>query len=399
VSLEKPVKHGNTAVLLFDNVGLSHYTSYLARGLAKYRDINFYGLSKDDFELTGAAKEKAINFHWIGKKLASGQFSPILLLVIRPIILSSILFKALTRTKYGIVHIQGHLPMFFLFIPFLKLKSKKICWTLHDVNLRPSSEGLRGKIELFYMKLVTQPNILKKYTDSIIVHGSLLKKMLESKGTPCHKIHVVPHIDYRYMLDYNYNISTLSIVNDNIISSSKNYVLLFGRIKPYKGIDVLINAAKIVRGKIDDDNFVVLIAGKGDQSYFENLLTKEEYRYIHIYNKFIPNYQISDLFSKARFVVLPYADASQSGVIPLAYTFSKPVIVSHVGSLAEYVEHGKTGFIFEAGNSSQLADYIIELLKDESKCLEMGKRGYQKMMEEMSLERCCSIINAIYNRN
>jgi glycosyltransferase involved in cell wall biosynthesis len=188
-------------------------------------------------------------------------------------------------------------------------------------------------------------------------------------------------------------------VNDNIISSSKNYLLLFGRIKPYKGIDVLINAAKIVRGKIDDDNFVVLIAGKGDPSYFENLLTKEEYQYIHIYNKFIPNYQISDLFSKARFVVLPYADASQSGVIPLAYTFSKPVIVSNVGSLAEYVEHGKTGFIFEAGNSLQLADYIIELFKDKSKCLEMGKRGYQKMMEEMSLERCCSIINAIYNRN
>jgi glycosyltransferase involved in cell wall biosynthesis len=400
VSLEKPVKHRNTAVLLFDNMGLSHYTSYLARGLAKYREINFYGLSKDDLELTGAAKEKAIKFHWIGKKLASGQFSPILLLVIRPIILYSILFKALTRTKYGIVHIQGHLPMFFLFIPFLKLKSKKICWTLHDVNLRPSSEGLRGKIELFYMKLVTQPNILKKYTDSIIVHGSLLKKMLESKGTPCHKIHVVPHIDYRYMLDYNYNISTLSIVNDNIISSSKNYLLLFGRIKPYKGIDVLINAAKIVRGKIDDDdNFVVLIAGKGDPSYFENLLTKEEYQYIHIYNKFIPDYQISDLFNKARFVVLPYVDASQSGVIPLAYTFSKPVIVSNVGSLAEYVEHGKTGFIFEAGNSLQLADYIIELFKDKSKCLEMGKRGYQKMMEEMSLERCCSIINAIYNRN
>jgi glycosyltransferase involved in cell wall biosynthesis len=63
------------------------------------------------------------------------------------------------------------------------------------------------------------------------------------------------------------------------------------------------------------------------------------------------------------------------------------------------VDHGKTGFIFEAGNSSQLADYIIQLLKDESKCLEMGKRGYEKMMEEMSLERCCSIINAIYNRN
>jgi glycosyltransferase involved in cell wall biosynthesis len=98
-------------------------------------------------------------------------------------------------------------------------------------------------------------------------------------------------------------------------------------------------------------------------------------------------------------VVLPYTTAFQysvSGIIPLAYTFSKPVIVSNVGSLVEYVDHGKTGFVFEAGNSSKLADYIIELLKDESKCIEMGKSGYEKMMKEMSLEKCCEMINSLY---
>jgi glycosyltransferase involved in cell wall biosynthesis len=163
----------------------------------------------------------------------------------------------------------------------------------------------------------------------------------------------------------------------------------------------LINAAKIVRGRIGEENkFDILIAGKGDFSYFEGLLTKEDYSYIHMLKKYITNSEIPDIFRKAMFVVLPYTTAFQhsaSGVIPLAYTFSKPVIVSNIGSLVEYVDHGKTGFIFEAGNSAQLAEYIVELLENNSRCIEMGKNAYEKMLKEMSLERCCEILNSLYN--
>ena len=83
-------------------------------------------------------------------------------------------------------------------------------------------------------------------------------------------------------------------------------------------------------------------------------------------------------------------------MIPLSYTFSKPVISSNVESLTEYVEHGKTGFIFETGNCEQLADYMIELLENSSKCAEMGKNAYEKMLHEMSLERCCETLNKLY---
>jgi glycosyltransferase involved in cell wall biosynthesis len=176
--------------------------------------------------------------------------------------------------------------------------------------------------------------------------------------------------------------------------------LLFGSIKPYKGIDVLINAVKIIRKKrIGDNRFNILIAGRGDTSYFESLLTKEDYEYIHIRNEFIPNSEIPDLFRKAKFVVLPYTEASQSGVLSLAYTFSKPVIVSNTGSIGEYVEHGKTGFIFEPGDITQLADYIIELIENNNKCIEMGKKAYQKMLQEMSLERCAEDLNGLYKRH
>src|SRR6185503_4566841 len=96
---------------------------------------------------------------------------------------------------------------------------------------------------------------------------------------------------------------------------------------------------------------------------------------------------------------LPYSDASQSGVIPLAYTFSKPVIVSKVGSLQDYIEHGKTGFLFDKGNAKQLAYYIMVLIENSELSKKMGENGYKKMLAEMSVEKCCKIINDLYNRD
>lgn len=84
-------------------------------------------------------------------------------------------------------------------------------------------------------------------------------------------------------------------------------------------------------------------------------------------------------------------------MIPLSYTFAKSAIVSNVRSFAEYVERGKTGLIFEVNDTKQLANCIIDLIENNSKCLEMGQSAYQKLVKEMSLDVCCKIINDIYN--
>jgi glycosyltransferase involved in cell wall biosynthesis len=391
INFEKP-----KTILLIDNDGLSHYTSYLARGLSKNRDIILYGYSKESYIVTGAAKENRIKFHHIEEKLP--KKTSLLITIVSPLFLSFIILRALTKTKYDIVHIQGSVPTFFLFLPFLKLKGKKIFWTIHDINIFPYSKGIRGKAGVLFETAISQPNMLLKFTDKIIVHGLILKQHLESRGVDGNKIHVIPHFDYRYLLKSdNQNLREL---NNN--RSLKEYVLFFGDIAPWKGIDILINAARIVKKRIGTDKFNVLIAGKaggGDFSYF-NGLSKEDHEYIHTHNKHITSLEIPDLLRKARFLVLPYTIAfkdSVSGVIPLAYTFSKPVIVSSVESLAEYVEHNKTGFIFETGDSTQLANYMIQLLQNSSMCAEMGKRAYQKMLHEMSLEKCCETLNNLYN--
>jgi glycosyltransferase involved in cell wall biosynthesis len=259
---------------------------------------------------------------------------------------------------------------------------------LHDVEIFAPTTGISGKMRLLFLRIVSQPSLMTKFADNIIVHAESLKKQLVAKGVDENKIYVVRHFDYRYLLE------------DNLLQTKSqeelpnNYALFFGNIAPWKGVEVLIEAAKIVRAQVGK-KFNLVIAGEPYEGYedipFFRGLDGQDYEYVKILNRYITSPEISDIISKSSFLVLPYNNTFQtsaSGVVPLAYTFSKPVIVSSVSSLVEYVEHGKTGFIFETNNSVQLANYIIELVNNSAECIEMGKRAYQKMIEDMSLERC-----------
>ena len=378
------------AILLIDSPGLSHYTSYLAYGLSKYRDIILYGFSSEEYNVTGAATQKRIKFYNIREKLSNESSTS--KIILEPLVLFFILFKAFTKSGYDIVHVQGYLPIFFFFIPWLKLTRKKIFWTVHDVNFRTTNPGVRGKLDFAYTVTISEPSLLAKYADTIIVHGNLLKNQLFAKGTNDKKIHVIPHFDYGYLLNDRQQVNA-KLTEENLHT---DYVLFFGRIAPYKGLELLVNASRIVKMKMGHE-FILLIAGEGDISLLKNHMSDDDYAYIHILNKRVPNQEIPSLFKGAKFLILPYVDASQSGVIPLAYTFSKPVIVSNVGSLSEYVEHGKTGLIFEPSNTEQLSKYIVDLAKNSELCEQMGINANRKLLNEMSLELCCDKLNHLYN--
>jgi len=374
-------------ILLIDNDDFSDYTSYFARGLSKYADVILYLFSEESPNVTGAANQKGIKFNYINKRIPKGG-------IIRVFVLFFIILDALTRTKYDIVHIQDYLPAFFLFIPILKLRRKRICWTLHDLDVfslwsRLFATGIDGILQVVFRKIVTQPTFMSKYVDKILVHALSHKQQLLLKKVEEKKIHVIRQFDYQYLLEFSKN-NASPRAYDFVLEN--NYILFFGNIAPWKGIDTLILAAKIVKNKIGQ-NFKLVIAGKpypgfdGIQ-FFENLDTEDK-KFINVINKYIPSSEIPALVSKSSFLVLPYDNLfqySSSGVIPLSYTFAKPVIVSNVPSLVEYVDRDKTGLIFEVNDTKELANCIIDLIENKSKCLEMGQIAYQKMVKEMSLD-------------
>ena len=119
-------------------------------------------------------------------------------------------------------------------------------------------------------------------------------------------------------------------------------------IREYKGLDILIRSANDLKKKLND--FKIVVAGEcyeNKKFYYDlakNLNVESKIRFDF---KFIPNHDVGKYFCAADLVVLPYKSATQSGIIPIAYHFNKPVVSTNVGGLSECVDIGKTGFICE----------------------------------------------------
>lgn len=143
---------------------------------------------------------------------------------------------------------------------------------------------------------------------------------------------------------------------------SKEYILFFGRISPYKGIEFLLKAMSKVHESYPHINLIVAGSGKFDF----DIGRYTTLNYIEIRNRFIPTEELAELIAASQFVVCPYTDATQSGVIMSCYAFNKPVIASDVGGLSEMVKHRETGLLVPPSDVDKLSEAIIELLGNDN---------------------------------
>ncbi len=145
-------------------------------------------------------------------------------------------------------------------------------------------------------------------------------------------------------------------------------LLFFGYVRKYKGLDVLLNA---MPGLIEyDKSLRLLVVGEfyeEEKSYFEAINSKGLDKFVKIINKFIPNEEVNRYFAPADLVVLPYRSATQSGILNVAYGFSKPVLVTDVGGLAEFVEQDKTGFIIKPDSTVEIVNGVKKFYKFKDK--------------------------------
>ena len=136
-------------------------------------------------------------------------------------------------------------------------------------------------------------------------------------------------------------------------------LLFFGKIRAYKGLEVFLRALVLLKER--GVHYRATVAGEFyiDDKPFKDMVEHQNISdQVVWHDHYIPNEKVSSLFRETDLVVLPYLDATQSGVVPLAFGFCKPVVVSDVGSLGEVVEDGKTGYLVPPGDASALADSI-----------------------------------------
>ncbi|MBC8267100.1 MAG: glycosyltransferase [Flavobacteriales bacterium] len=173
------------------------------------------------------------------------------------------------------------------------------------------------------------------------------------------------------------------------------YMLFFGIIRKYKGLDILLEA--FADNRLRNQHLKLIVAGEfyeDDKPYYDLIEKHNLADSVVLATKFIPDDEVVDYFCAADIIVQPYKHATQSGVTQIAYHFEKPMLVTNVGGLNEIVPHNKVGYVCEP-NAKEVANYLVEFFskskEDQFICgvkLEKSKYSWDKMIENIkSLHR------------
>lgn len=268
-----------------------------------------------------------------------------------------------------------------LFVPFLltwdfliypKLyKEMRIIATLHDPHPHDVSSNLISK-------WITKKNrqAYKYVNDVVVLNNGDVQYV---KRHFCPNVHVIPHASFSYYVN--------AIDNDNTI---KNTIGFLGRIEPYKGLDLLVDAFLQL-----DDKYSMIIAGSGriDEQTLNKINNNDR---IELYNRYIDDNEFTGLINKMDFVVLPYKRASQSGVIPLVFAHGKTVVATNVGALREQVPEN-TGLIVEP-SSLALINAIKDLYNNPDLIITYGHNAKIYAEKDLTWESSAKKVLGIINQ-
>ncbi len=378
------------SVLIITSRGLDPYTSLLANSLNNYLHVIVFGQTRKylsdgiPFIQGFAPRQKP---HSDERHSSSSQpFGTLLWIVgdfVHHFVDAVSLATTIRRLKPSFVHLQGHFPFFYI-LALGPLLSKNFFWTIHDVELRTSRYGVMDMINIVLTRVAVMTAILGLRSKAIIVHGDTLKREISKSWWARGKTYSIPHGNYDGIYD-----------RLNVPKAKTPTAMFFGKIKPYKGLELFVQCAASLSSLIPSAHFV--IAGAGDLTPYSSLIEEAGSELFEIDNQFISDEEIPRLFGKAWVIVLPYTKGSQSGVLALAYTMGVPVVASNVGSIPELVDHGRTGFIFESGNVTEMCNYVYTLLTNADLCEEFSKNARKKASLTLSWDEIAKKTLTLYS--
>ncbi len=248
--------------------------------------------------------------------------------------------RKIIKEEPEVVLIHYWMPFFALQLNYIlkKLKNKNIRILLLSHNLIPH-EKQPGTLYLT-KKLLNGIHGLVCLSDSVKEDAQKLRGDI--------KCLVQPHPVYDI---YGKKVSREEALNYLKLPSEFRYILFFGLIRDYKGLDLLLKAIPGLK----KENIKLIIAGEfyGKREIYTQIIEKEKIQEkIILSDGFVPDSEVKYYFSLADLVVQPYKTATQSGVTQIAYHFDNPMIVTRVGGLPEIVEDGKSGFVVNTDPAS-----------------------------------------------
>jgi D-inositol-3-phosphate glycosyltransferase len=283
-------------------------------------------------------------------------------------------------------HAFNDLKAELVVIMLAKLFRRKIVLTVHDVD---SFAGrATGK------RMVTR--WIYRIADRVIVHNKVSLSELTAIGVPAKNITIIPHGHY---LESAGEERSQEVARRRLeIEQSAKVILFFGQIKDTKGLDLLIEALPAVAREVPD--VLLLIAGrpwKTELARFDRLIDKLNVRTLcRLHIGFVPNEKVADYYAAADLVALPYKRIYQSGVLLMAMTYSRPVVVSDLQGMTEIVSDGVNGLVFAEGSKDDLARVLVRALQDEAGRRLLSERALDYIREHHDWDRIGQSTAAVY---
>ncbi|MCX8229863.1 MAG: glycosyltransferase family 4 protein [Planctomycetota bacterium] len=230
--------------------------------------------------------------------------------------------------------------------------------TIHDVTAHPGDEKHQTPLFLAVVKKLLIPRAIRRGIQ-FITHGEILRQALAKEmALPLEKIHSVAHGVLRFSETPSPEASAVAPL------PATPMALFFGRMEKYKGLHVLVDAIPLVQKQYPQATFV--IAGRGP-ALLEQKETLRALPQVQVMDHYLSQEEVDTLYRRASINLVPYVEASQSGVIATGFAYGVPAVASNIGALSEVVVPGENGCLVEPGNAQDLADAILSVFQNQEK--------------------------------
>lgn len=279
--------------------------------------------------------------------------------------------------KPDVVHCQEAVRD-YLIVALQLLPRRPLVLTIHDHVPHTGQDSNISKRVRFYR------SFLRQRADLVIVHGDQIRRECER---------LMPWLNGRIVsIPHGPLGSNMSFARTRWNNGT---LLFFGRIEAYKGLRYLIEAVRSL--KKDGINVKVIIAGTGSDlaRHRQEVVTESSFELL---DRYIDKEEIADLFARADIAVMPYTDATQSGVAAMALNYRCPVIATDVGSITEMVHDGGNGVLVPPRNSKALADAIRSIAFNTKKLNEMSAHAAMLASNDLSWRSIARRTEVAYER-
>jgi glycosyltransferase involved in cell wall biosynthesis len=326
--------------------GIATFIAHLCKGLASKFDVNLinYSLLYPSFLFPGKTQydeSKELKIDFPSKRLLNS---------INPFSWYKVA-KEVASHKPDLIIMDWWNPFFglcfrgvYFFLP-ASLKSKILIITENVV----SHEG--RKIDAFLTKVGIS------FASSYLVLSDKVADEVKpyTKQKPVHKAHLpIYNVFNKNTQEQNFKQALGYAQNDYVL-------LFFGYIRKYKGLDIALQALPKVLKQIP--NAKLLVVGESYEPWPEYQKLIDELKlgaYVKVVSEYVANEAIGTYFNASDVVLLPYRTATQSGILNIAYGFSKPVVATNVGGFSEFIEPDKTGVLVQHVDAMEFADGIVK---------------------------------------